>query len=122
MDEELARVQGREWLRIGETTIAVRARPDDRNGTKLNDLLNLHVTRERVRHLRLWCVHAVAFASVLAFASGALQTLLPGLRQIVLLGWGFFVVWTLIVVALECYWGWRWVRLCTCYNAVADQE
>ena len=100
-----------EWLRIGEKTIEIRPRPDDPNGERLNELLNLHLTCERVREVRLGSVHAVAFASALALADKIADALLPdAIQRNIELGWDLAVLWTAMIMAIECYWRWRWNR------------
>lgn len=104
-----------EWLRIGEKTIEIRPRPDDRDGKQLSALLNLYFGCERAREVRLLSVHAAAFASALALTDRILDALPVLVHRNLELGWSLVVLWTAMVAGFECYRRWRWKRFAERY-------
>lgn len=107
----------REWLRVGEKTVEIRPRPDDRDGHRLSELLNLHLTCEKASDARLLSVHATALFSAVALLVNTLGELVPAeWHNGVWAWWDVVVVSTMIVLVVESYWRLRWNRCAARYG------
>jgi len=112
-----------EWLHTGEQSIEVRPRPDETDGSRLQELLDLYSACGRLHGLRVVSVHALAFVSALALLAKRLPALIPaGLQTRLSSACDPVALWTMLVIVLEWYWRRRWARSAASYTAPADDD